>query len=74
MRPMRKASSASAGQPLPFDRPAASAYLRERAAGAYLLEDTVRIRLVVGEGPGEGCAWGCDLSDQYVRINADYTT
>ncbi|MBM5803886.1 MAG: hypothetical protein FJ078_07180, partial [Cyanobacteria bacterium K_DeepCast_35m_m2_155] len=18
--------------------------------------------------------WGCDLSDQYVRINADYTT
>lgn len=64
----------AAGQPLTFDRPAASAYMRERAAGAYLLDDTVRIRLVVGEGPGEGCAWGCDLSDQYVRINADYTT
>ncbi|MFN9643687.1 MAG: bifunctional glutamate N-acetyltransferase/amino-acid acetyltransferase ArgJ [Cyanobacteriota bacterium] len=63
-----------AGQPLPFDRPAASAYMRQRAAGAYLREDTVRIRLVVGDGPGEGQAWGCDLSDQYVRINADYTT
>ena len=25
-------------------------------------------------GPGEAIAWGCDLSDQYVRINADYTT
>ena len=64
----------AAGQPLPFDRPAASAYMRDRAAGAYLQDDTVLIRLVVGDGPGRGCAWGCDLSDQYVRINADYTT
>jgi glutamate N-acetyltransferase/amino-acid N-acetyltransferase len=64
----------AAGQPLPFDRAAASAYLRERAAGAYLRDDTVVIRLRVGDGPGEGRAWGCDLSAQYVRINADYTT
>ncbi len=64
----------AAGQPLGFDRPAASRYMQDRAAAAYLLDDTVLIRLVVGEGPGEGVAWGCDLSDQYVRINADYTT
>ena len=64
----------AAGQPLAFDRLAASAYMRERAAGTYLLDDCVLIRLVVGDGPGEGRAWGCDLSDQYVRINADYTT
>jgi glutamate N-acetyltransferase/amino-acid N-acetyltransferase len=64
----------AAGQPLAFDRSAAFAYMRERAAGAYLVDDTVAIRLVVGTGPGEGLAWGCDLSDQYVRINADYTT
>jgi hypothetical protein len=64
----------AAGQPLPFDRPAASSYMAERAAGAYLNDDTVRIRLWLGDGPGEGRAWGCDLSDQYVRINADYTT
>ena len=68
-----------AGQPLAFDRPAASAYLRSRATGAYLsgdpaLGDTVVIRLTLGAGPGHGLAWGCDLSDQYVRINADYTT
>ncbi|MFM8278345.1 MAG: bifunctional glutamate N-acetyltransferase/amino-acid acetyltransferase ArgJ [Cyanobium sp.] len=62
------------GQPLAFDRAAASRYLRERAAGAYLQDDTVAIRLQLGEGPGAGIAWGCDLSDQYVRINADYTT
>ncbi len=64
----------AAGQPLAFDRPAASAYLKARAAGAYLVDDTVAIRLRVGDGPGSGSAWGCDLSDQYVRINADYTT
>ena len=64
----------AAGQPLAFDRPAASAYMRDRAAGAYLKDDTVLIRIQVGAGSGRGCAWGCDLSDQYVRINADYTT
>jgi glutamate N-acetyltransferase/amino-acid N-acetyltransferase len=64
----------AAGQPLAFDRPAASAYMRDRAAGAYLQDDTVLIRIQVGAGSGSGCAWGCDLSDQYVRINADYTT
>ncbi len=53
------------GQPVVFDRAAASDALRQ---------DTVQIRLGIGEGPGMGCAWGCDLSDQYVRINADYTT
>ena len=64
----------AAGQPLAFDRAAASQYLRQRAAGAYLQDDTVQIRLRLGNGPGGGLAWGCDLSDQYVRINADYTT
>ena len=67
------------GQPLAFDRPAASRYMQERAAGTYLgsdpaSADTVAIRLQMGAGPGAGTAWGCDLSDQYVRINADYTT
>ncbi len=69
----------AAGQPLAFDRAAASAYLRGRAAGTYLGGsgpggDTVLMRLQVGDGHGAGVAWGCDLSDQYVRINADYTT
>ncbi len=62
------------GQPLAFDRLAASAYLRERACGRYLDDDAVVIRLQIGSGTGSGRAWGCDLSDQYVRINADYTT
>jgi glutamate N-acetyltransferase/amino-acid N-acetyltransferase len=62
------------GQPLAFDRNAAAAYLRESEEGIYLQTDQVDIRLSVGSGPGQGRAWGCDLSDQYIRINADYTT
>ena len=53
------------GEPLAFDRDAASDSLRQ---------ETVQIHLRLGNGSGEGRAWGCDLSDQYVRINADYTT
>ena len=64
----------AAGQPVAFDRAAASTYIRDRAAASYLQDDTVLIRLSVGSGPGQGRAWGCDLSDQYIRINADYTT
>ncbi len=62
------------GQPLPFDRNAASAYLRQAAAGAYLKEDTVVISVSLGNGNGSGKAWGCDLSYDYVKINAEYTT
>jgi len=28
----------------------------------------------LGVGSAQGEAWGCDLSEGYVRINADYTT
>ncbi|MGF1499921.1 MAG: bifunctional ornithine acetyltransferase/N-acetylglutamate synthase [Elainellaceae cyanobacterium] len=61
-------------QPLPFDRTAASTYLKQAAQGAYLKDDVVAIGISVGQGPGAGTAWGCDLSYDYVRINADYTT
>ena len=62
------------GQPLAFDRATASAYLKQAAAGAYLKEDTVLISVGVGNGSGTGKAWGCDLSYDYVKINAEYTT
>lgn len=62
------------GQPLPFDRPAASQYIKQAAAGAYLKDDTVLISVSLGHGSGSGRAWGCDLSYDYVKINAEYTT
>jgi glutamate N-acetyltransferase/amino-acid N-acetyltransferase len=62
------------GQPLEFDRQAASNYLKQAAAGEYLKEDTVLIQVCLGNGSGEGIAWGCDLTYKYVEINAEYTT
>ncbi|MEC4891955.1 MAG: bifunctional ornithine acetyltransferase/N-acetylglutamate synthase [Oscillatoria sp. PMC 1051.18] len=62
------------GQPLAFDRQAVSAYLKQAAAGAYLQDDTVLISVKIGNGKGSGKAWGCDLSYDYVKINAEYTT
>jgi glutamate N-acetyltransferase / amino-acid N-acetyltransferase len=62
------------GQPLAFDRPAASGYMKAAAAGEYLKSDTVLVKVSVGSGGGSGIAWGCDLSYDYVKINAEYTT
>ncbi|ELR96527.1 bifunctional ornithine acetyltransferase/N-acetylglutamate synthase [Gloeocapsa sp. PCC 73106] len=62
------------GQPLPYDRQKASDYLKAKSQGAYLQDDTVHISLCLGNGSGTGRAWGCDLSYDYVKINAEYTT
>ena len=62
------------GQPLDFDRNAASNYLKQAAEGAYLKEDTVLIAVNIGVGSGKSTAWGCDLTYKYVEINAEYTT
>ncbi len=34
----------------------------------------IEIVATLGVGGGTAEAWGCDLSEEYVRINADYTT
>ena len=36
--------------------------------------DNVLIRLCLNLGEGQATAWGCDLSEEYVRINSSYTT
>lgn len=95
------------GQPLPFDRAGASAYLKQQAAASLVpqpgvvstqmsndlletgdnpaafvrppapqqsIEHPVVIAVSIGDGHGSGTAWGCDLSYDYVKINAEYTT
>jgi len=94
------------GQPLPFDRAGASAYLKQQAerstvtppppivsteagnevvsaeaeqpidrlANMQSIEHPVVIAVSLGNGSGVGTAWGCDLSYDYVKINAEYTT
>ena len=32
------------------------------------------IHVSLGTGDADATVWGCDLTDGYVRINADYTT
>ncbi len=41
---------------------------------AYLASDEVLISADLGIADGSFTVYGCDLTDQYVRINADYTT
>ncbi len=55
-----------AGTPQPFDPATASAYLRR--------ERDVLLRLRFTLGPGRATFWTCDLTQEYVRLNADYTT
>jgi len=62
------------GRPLDFDREVVSNFMKARLKGKYLMDDLISIRLRIGVGNYSATAWGCDLSDQYVRINADYTT
>ncbi len=53
------------GMPIPFDT--------DKLVEALKLAD-VQINLDLNLGPYSATAWGCDLSAEYVSINADYTT
>ncbi|GFN32640.1 bifunctional ornithine acetyltransferase/N-acetylglutamate synthase [Paenibacillus xylaniclasticus] len=46
----------------------------EDAALEYLKGDTVVIHVDLHNGEGSATAWGCDLTYDYVRINAAYRT
>lgn len=52
-------------RPIPFD---------EDEAAEYLKEDTIRIGIDLHMGESEATGWGCDLTYEYVRINAAYRT
>ena len=56
-----------------FDRGAPEPVDAERIRVA-LSHPRLDIVIDLGAGDGSGHAWGCDLSADYVRINADYTT
>ena len=44
------------------------------ALSTYMRGDEVTIHVSLMTGESEATVWGCDLTDGYVRINADYTT
>lgn len=41
---------------------------------AYMRGDEVLIHVSLATGEHQATVWGCDLTDGYIRINADYTT
>lgn len=53
------------GLPREFDR---------EAAVQYLKQDEIKIEVLLAHGSGKAVAWGCDLTYDYVKINAMYTT
>jgi glutamate N-acetyltransferase/amino-acid N-acetyltransferase len=54
-----------AGMPLPFDK---------KEIAALLNQPEVFMRVELNLGDGQATAWGCDLSEEYVVVNAEYTT
>ena len=51
------------GVPLEFD---------EEEAVRIMSEDAVTVYVNMNEGEDQATAWGCDLTYDYVKINADY--
>ena len=54
------------GTPQPFDAATASAYLKR--------ERHIHMRLRFTLGGGRCTFWTCDLTQEYIRLNAEYTT
>ncbi|WP_090234180.1 bifunctional glutamate N-acetyltransferase/amino-acid acetyltransferase ArgJ [Lentibacillus halodurans] len=52
-------------QPMPFS---------EAEVSDYLMNDDITIKVDLNVESGAGKAWGCDLTYDYVRINASYRT
>jgi glutamate N-acetyltransferase/amino-acid N-acetyltransferase len=43
-------------------------------ATSLLKQKEVSITVVLNMGAADATAWGCDLTEEYVKINAEYTT
>jgi glutamate N-acetyltransferase/amino-acid N-acetyltransferase len=54
------------GCPMPFNR--------EELRTALAKANDVPVRACLNLGSGKAIAWGCDLSEEYVTINSQYTT
>lgn len=67
-------AAAAGGAWLTLASGGATAQADAAAARAIFREKTVRLRVDLGLGRAEAVVWTCDLTPDYVRINADYTS
>ena len=51
-----------------------AAEYREAAGADVMARDEIAVRIVLGRGTSSARIWTSDLSDEYVRINAEYRT
>jgi len=56
------------------ERGGRAAAFDEAAAHRYLSQPTFTIRIDLGAGEGRCRFWTCDLTHEYVSVNADYST
>jgi acetylglutamate kinase len=61
-------------QQTPVFAKGAPADLDREALRARMRESRVDVLVDLGQGDARATAWGCDLSYDYVKINADYTS
>jgi glutamate N-acetyltransferase/amino-acid N-acetyltransferase len=57
-----------------FSRGASTGPETRKAAGKRMQAPEISIAIDLGAGKGRARLWTCDLSYDYVRVNADYTT
>ena len=60
------------GDTLLVSKGAVDAQYSESAGQAEMDKDEIRVRINLGRGKARTRVWTSDLSNEYVRINADY--
>ncbi len=66
--------SAETHPPLQVLEQGAPTAYAETEASAIFAETDIVVRLSVGRGKGEAIVWTCDMTHDYIAINADYRT
>src|SRR5437764_499049 len=66
--------AAADGEWLTLAEGGATAHPDTERARAIFRHKTIRLRIDLGVGRAEAMVWTCDLTPDYVRINADYTS
>ena len=66
--------SISAGETVPILKDGQPVKVRRSTLAKRMKESFLKVNLDLHEGSGRAVSWGTDLSYEYVRINAEYTT